>query len=104
MFLVCLPHVCPAKCLFDLQGLATPPAVVAALISKITDQLVLQAQRPDGASTFDAQVRPAMVVMEGTMCEHSIEQQQAATFAREVTTVVEFCKGGDHDGAVQQGA
>eukprot|EP00775_Hariotina_reticulata_P005241 gene5241-5476_t len=32
-----------------------PPAVVAALVSKITDQLVLQAQRPDGASTFDAQ-------------------------------------------------
>jgi hypothetical protein len=34
-----------------------PPAVVFALVHKITDQLVLQAHRPDGASTFDAQVR-----------------------------------------------
>jgi len=33
-----------------------PPAVVFALVHKITDQLVLQSQRPDGASTFDAQV------------------------------------------------
>lgn len=33
-----------------------PSAVVFALVHKITDQLVLQSQRPDGASTFDAQV------------------------------------------------
>lgn len=33
-----------------------PPAVVFALVHKITDQLVLQSHRPDGASTFDAQV------------------------------------------------
>lgn len=33
-----------------------PPNVVFALVHKITDQLVLQSQRPDGASTFDAQV------------------------------------------------
>lgn len=50
-----------------LQGLANmlwsyaklpvaPPAVVNALVARITDQLVLQGQRPDGASTFDAQV------------------------------------------------
>eukprot|EP00878_Enallax_costatus_P012598 GHUV01013157.1.p1 GENE.GHUV01013157.1~~GHUV01013157.1.p1 ORF type:complete len:745 (+),score=296.48 GHUV01013157.1:610-2844(+) len=32
-----------------------PPAVVNALVAKITDQLVLQSQRPDRASTFDAQ-------------------------------------------------
>eukprot|EP00879_Flechtneria_rotunda_P005744 GHRR01006045.1.p1 GENE.GHRR01006045.1~~GHRR01006045.1.p1 ORF type:complete len:810 (+),score=341.24 GHRR01006045.1:739-3168(+) len=32
-----------------------PPAVVTALVAKITDQLVLQSQRPDGVGTFDAQ-------------------------------------------------
>jgi hypothetical protein len=58
----------PCVCL--LQGLANmlwsyaklpvaPPAVVFALVHKITDQLVMQSQRPDGASTFDAQVRLA---------------------------------------------
>jgi hypothetical protein len=50
-----------------LQGLANmlwsyaklpvaPPAVVMALVSKITDQLVQHSQRPDGSPTFDAQV------------------------------------------------
>jgi hypothetical protein len=33
-----------------------PPAVVMALVSKITDQLVQHSQRPDGSPTFDAQV------------------------------------------------
>jgi hypothetical protein len=58
--------MCPLFLL--LQGLANmlwsyaklpvaPPAVVFALVHKITDQLVMQSQRPDGASTFDAQVR-----------------------------------------------
>jgi hypothetical protein len=34
-----------------------PPAVVMALVSKITDQLVQHSQRPDGSPMFDAQVR-----------------------------------------------
>lgn len=33
-----------------------PPAVVMALVSKITDQLVQHSQRPDGSPAFDAQV------------------------------------------------
>ncbi|WIA11940.1 hypothetical protein OEZ85_012022 [Tetradesmus obliquus] len=32
-----------------------PPAVVMALVSKITDQLVQHSQRPDGSPAFDAQ-------------------------------------------------
>lgn len=34
-----------------------PPSVVAALVAKISDQLVAQSMRGDGSSTFDAQVR-----------------------------------------------
>jgi hypothetical protein len=54
-------------CFAAVQGLANmlwsyaklpvaPPAVVMALVSKITDQLVQHSQRPDGSPTFDAQV------------------------------------------------
>jgi hypothetical protein len=65
-----------ARVCTHVQGLATtlwsyaklpvaPPAVVTALVSKITDQLVAQAMRADGRITFDAQVRGRRVWLRG---------------------------------------
>lgn len=56
-----------------------PPAVVFALVHKITDQLVLQSQRPDGASTFDAQVGSSLADVVAwclplTICDRSRRQ------------------------------
>lgn len=80
-----------------------PPAVVFALVHKITDQLVLQAHRPDGASTFDAQVRPLGNDLQSSGQEGAsggVDQQQATCGPRIKTRLQS--PGSVHPACVQQ--
>jgi hypothetical protein len=52
-----------------------PPAVVMALVSKITDQLVQHSQRPDGSPTFDAQVCCGTALLHPRLMPYSVERQ-----------------------------